>query len=123
MSPVALCPPPSLLARPLAPLPSSLGPRPSSFAVHPAVKCCPDPVLIKIMSLLGTGFDVASQAEIQLALDVNTAPEHIIFANPCKPKTHIAYSRDKHIKLMTFDNAAELIKVKEVFPDAEVRGW
>jgi diaminopimelate decarboxylase len=52
-----------------------------------AIKCCPDPVLLKVMSLLGAGFDVASQAEIQLALGLGTAVDDIIFANPCKPKS------------------------------------
>jgi len=90
------------------------------IGVQTAVKCCPDAVLLKIMSLLGAGFDVASQHELQLALDLGTPADQIIFANPCKPKSHIAFAREKNIKLMTFDNAAELVKIKEVYPEAEL---
>jgi hypothetical protein len=34
---------------------------------------------------------------------------------------HIAHSQEQKIRLMTFDNAAELVKVKETFPSAEVQ--
>ena len=45
------------------------------------------------MHLLGAGFDVASQAEIQLALAHNTPTDMIIFANPCKPKSTVTCPR------------------------------
>lgn len=43
----------------------------------------------------------------------------IIYANPCKQKSFIKYAAKRQVEMMTFDNEAELIKVKEIFPDAK----
>ena len=88
------------------------------------------------MVALGTGFDCASkvlfadfrfsltnilyQGEIKAVLEHGIAPKNIIYANPCKLKSHIKYAKDAGIKMMTFDNADELYKIKEIFPDAEL---
>ncbi|KAI8907257.1 pyridoxal-dependent decarboxylase [Gorgonomyces haynaldii] len=85
-----------------------------------AVKCNPDNMVIKTLYEQGTGFDCASKAEIQLALDHGAQPEQIIFANPCKQVSHIRYAAAKGVKMMTFDNADELYKVKLHMPDAQM---
>ncbi|KAE8695433.1 Ornithine decarboxylase [Hibiscus syriacus] len=57
-----------------------------------AVKCNPDPVFLKEMADLGTGFDCASSAEIETVLSLGVSPDRIVFANPCKPVSHIKYA-------------------------------
>lgn len=52
-----------------------------------------------------------------LALGVN--PERIIYANPCKMISHLKFAASCGVKKMTFDCEAELLKVKEYFPDAK----
>ena len=42
------------------------------------------PALIDVLAVNGCGFDCASAAEIQLALDAGVSPERIIFAHPAK---------------------------------------
>ena len=54
-----------------------------------AVKCNTDPILLKCLAKLGTGFDCASKSEIGSILDMGVSPERIVFANPCKPQSHI----------------------------------
>ncbi|KAG2184993.1 hypothetical protein INT43_000906 [Umbelopsis isabellina] len=85
-----------------------------------AVKCNPDPMIVKMLAALGTGFDCASKAEIEQVLSLGVEPSRIIYANPCKQRSFIRYSQKHNVKKMTFDNAEELYKIKENFPDAEL---
>lgn len=72
------------------------------------------------MAQLGNGFDCASKAEIDLALETGIDPSRIIYAQPCKTKSYLRYAADRGVKQMTFDNADELYKIKANFPDAEL---
>jgi len=47
-------------------------------------------------------------------------PARIIYAQPCKTKSHLRYAANRGVKQMTFDNADELYKTKQLFPDAEL---
>ncbi|KAJ3212670.1 Antizyme inhibitor 1 [Entophlyctis luteolus] len=83
-----------------------------------AMKCCPDPVVIKTLVELGTGFDCASKTEIETALSYGVDPSNIIYANPCKQASHLRYAHSKGIRTLTFDNADELRKIKQHMPNA-----
>jgi len=85
-----------------------------------AIKCNPDPMVIKTLLQCGTGFDCASKAEIQTVLDLGADPSRIIYANPCKQASHIRYAASKNVGVMTFDNADELYKVKRCNPGAQM---
>jgi ornithine decarboxylase len=90
--------------------------------VHPfyAIKCNPNPVIIKLLAELGVNFDCASLAEIQLVLSAGVTPDRIIYANPCKFPAHIRAARQLGVHCMTFDNEDELVKIAECNPQAEV---
>jgi ornithine decarboxylase len=59
-----------------------------------AVKCNPDPVVIRLLATLGCGFDCATMGEIKMVLheigpDLSFAPrglgsDKIVYANPAK---------------------------------------
>ncbi len=86
-----------------------------------AVKCNPDQLLVKTLSILGAGFDCASRNEISLVLDnTNADASRIIFANPAKADTHIRYARGVDVDMMTFDNMYELLKIVNYNPDAKL---
>ncbi|OQD73558.1 hypothetical protein PENDEC_c014G03265 [Penicillium decumbens] len=85
-----------------------------------AVKCNPDPEVLRLMAQLGNGFDCASKSEIDLALQTGIDPSRIIYAQPCKTKSYLRYAQKVGVKQMTFDNADELYKIKATFPDAEL---
>ncbi|KAN0075621.1 Pyridoxal-dependent decarboxylase, pyridoxal binding domain containing protein [Elaphomyces granulatus] len=85
-----------------------------------AVKCNPDPEILRLMASLGNGFDCASKAEIDVALNTGVDPSRIIYAQPCKTKSYIRYAAQMGVKQMTFDNADELYKIKTNFPNAEL---
>ena len=85
-----------------------------------AIKCNTNPHVLKTLVGLGTGFDCASQQELLTMLEQGVAPENIIFANPCKQVSHLQYAKSMNVKRMTFDNAEELYKIKQHFPEAEL---
>ena len=87
---------------------------------HYAVKCNPDPNVLKLLAALGTGFDCASKSEIDMVLALGVEPERIIYAQPCKTKSYIRYAAQKGVKQMTFDNTDELYKIKQFCPDAKL---
>ena len=87
---------------------------------HYAVKCNPDPTVIRLLAALGTGFDCASKTEIEQVLNLGVHPSRIIYAQPCKTKSYLRYTAKQEVRQMTFDNSDELYKIKEIFPDAEL---
>ncbi|KAK5016459.1 Ornithine decarboxylase, partial [Cryomyces antarcticus] len=46
---------------------------------HYAVKCNPDPQVLRLLAGLGTGFDCASKAEIEQVLNMGVDPSRIIY--------------------------------------------
>ena len=84
------------------------------------MKCNPDPEVLRLLANLGTGFDCASKAEIEIILGLGVKPSRIIYAQPCKTKSYVRFAAEQDVKQMTFDNADELYKTKKFFPDAEL---
>jgi ornithine decarboxylase len=92
----------------------------NSLLIRPAVKCNPDPEVLRLLAALDTGFDCASKTEIEQVLDMGVDPSRIIYAHPCKNKSYLRYAAQQGVKQMTFDNADELYKIKANFPEAEL---
>ena len=82
-----------------------------------AVKCNPDPVIVRTLAVLGVNFDCASRNEIrlvhELSHDLPRQPD-IVFANPCKARAHILEAVCKGVKMVTFDNVAEVQKCASI---------
>lgn len=85
-----------------------------------AVKCNPDERVLRLLAQLGTGFDCASKAEIDMVLGIGVDPSRIIYAQPCKTKSYLRHAALVGVNRMTFDNADELHKIKEHYPNAEI---
>ncbi|KAF9359694.1 hypothetical protein BGX26_011642 [Mortierella sp. AD094] len=85
-----------------------------------AMKCNPDPMVMRLLASLGAGFDCASKNEIQSVLDMGVNPSRIIYANPCKQNSFVKYAYQNKVRMMTFDNAEELHKIKRFHPEAEL---
>mmetsp|Transcript_21181 Transcript_21181/g.24170 ORF Transcript_21181/g.24170 Transcript_21181/m.24170 type:complete len:664 (+) Transcript_21181:137-2128(+) len=82
-----------------------------------AVKCNPDPLIIKTLAILGCNFDCASDTEIEIVQDVCAdlprTPE-IIYANPCKPRKHLVEAIVRGVRMVTFDNVSEVSKCASI---------
>lgn len=86
-----------------------------NFKPFYAVKCNNDPVILKVLAMLGCGFDCASKNEIKLALSLeNVKPGDIIYANPNKSKDSIIFANEIGLEKMTFDSVEELYKIKKL---------
>jgi diaminopimelate decarboxylase len=85
-----------------------------------AVKCNPNPVILKVLGDLGCNFDCASKNEIASVLSAIDDPERIVFANPCKMSGQIKYARAVDVDTMTFDSDHELYKIKLYHPNASL---
>eukprot|EP00871_Galdieria_phlegrea_P003930 jgi/Galph1/4538/GphlegSOOS_G3130.1 len=81
-----------------------------------AVKCNPDPILIRVLSELGCSFDCASKAEIKLVRSSGVSGDRIVYANPCKPQHHLTYAIENGVNTVTFDNKDELLKLHRLNP-------
>lgn len=85
-----------------------------------AVKCNPDPYVLRLLASLGTGFDCASNAEIEAVLNLGISPQRIIYANPCKAASFVRHAATNNIGLTTFDNLDELDKMKRFHPSCKL---
>nr|XP_036669964.1 ornithine decarboxylase 2 [Drosophila suzukii] len=87
---------------------------------HYAVKCNDNPVLVKFLADLGTGFDCASKNELKLVLGFGVSPERIIFAHPCRPASHLKYAKEQEVVNGTVDNEFEVYKLSQHFPNSNL---
>ena len=85
-----------------------------------AVKANPYPEVIKTFAKLGSHFDVASAAEMNLVLGLGVPPGKLIFANTIKSVEDIQSAYKQRVMLMTFDNEPELYKIAKHAPGARV---
>lgn len=85
-----------------------------------AVKCNDSRAVVMTLASLGAGFDCASKTEIQLVQSLDVDSSRIIYANPCKQTSQIKYALAHGVKMMTFDNEVELMKVARHNDDAKL---
>src|SRR3546814_7006990 len=64
-------------------------------AIYYAVKANPAPEILKLLASLGSSFDCASVAEIQLALDAGASAHRISFGIPITKELDIARARSE----------------------------
>src|SRR6202012_877834 len=85
-----------------------------------AVKANPAPEVLSLLASLGSCFDTATVAEIEMALAAGTTPDRISFGNTIKKERDIARAFALGIRLFAVDCAAEVEKVARVAPGARV---
>ncbi|XP_015113487.1 ornithine decarboxylase [Diachasma alloeum] len=87
---------------------------------HFAIKCNPDPRVVRIITALNGSYDCASKQEIQLVMENGVSPDRIIFANPIKGNSHIRYAKKVGVERMTVDTTGEVLKLKNLYPEAKI---
>jgi len=85
-----------------------------------AVKANPAPELLKLLAGLGSCFDTASVAEIEMVLAAGAAPELISFGNTIKKERDIARAYALGVRLFAVDCKAEVEKIGRAAPAAKV---
>lgn len=85
-----------------------------------AVKANPAPEVVKRLVKLGSSFDIASPAEIELVLEAGAKPERISFGNTIKKEEDIRWAYAYGIRMFAFDSEAELLKIARSAPGSKV---
>lgn len=85
-----------------------------------AVKANPEPRIIRRLVAAGSSFDVASPAEIDLCLAQGAAPDRLSYGNTIKKAKDIRHAYERGVRLFVFDSEAELQKIAENAPGAQV---
>jgi len=88
--------------------------------VYYAVKANPAPEVLKLLADLGSCFDCASVAEIDMALAAGATPDRISFGNTIKKERDIEAAFARGIRLFAVDCAEEVEKIARAAPGTRV---
>ena len=85
-----------------------------------AVKANPAPEVLSLLASLGSCFDTASVAEIEMALAAGASADRISYGNTIKKERDIARAFALGVRLFAVDCKAEVEKVARAAPEAKV---
>jgi len=92
----------------------------AEFNVYYAVKANDHESVIRALAELGSGFEVASCAELRKVLRLGASAERVISSNPVKPPEFIDYAYREGVRAFAVDSFAEVEKIKRVAPRSRV---
>src|SRR5512144_3061731 len=85
-----------------------------------AVKANPAPEVLSLLASMGSCFDTATVAEIEMALAAGATPDRVSYGNTIKKERDIARAFALGIRLFAVDCAAEVEKIARAAPGAKV---
>ncbi len=88
--------------------------------VYYAVKANPAPEVLRLLAGLGSAFDCASVAEIDMALAAGATPDRISYGNTIKKERDIAAAHARGVRLFAVDAREEVDKVARAARGARV---
>lgn len=88
--------------------------------IYYAVKANPAPEVLRLLAGLGSNFDCASVAEIEMALDAGATPARISFGNTIKKERDVARAHALGVNLFAVDSHEEVEKIARAAPGARV---
>jgi ornithine decarboxylase len=88
--------------------------------VHYAVKCNPEPAILARLDGLGSGFEIASLAELRLLAALGIDVRDVLYSNPVKPSEHIAGAARLGVERFAADSRCELEKLAVHAPGTRV---
>ena len=99
---------------------SQIGKRIRNSKTFYAVKANPDIEVLKLLNSLETGFEIASEGELQLLASLGVEPERIITSNPIKTFKFLDQAVDYGVRYFAFDSIAEADKLARYAPGCNV---
>jgi ornithine decarboxylase len=85
-----------------------------------AVKCNPDPVVLRTLVESGANFEIASAAELDLVVAAGGDPSRVLYSNTVKPASHIAATFRAGVRLFAADSQSEITKIAREAPGSGV---
>ena len=89
-------------------------------SIYYAVKANPAPEILRLLASLGSSFDCASVAEIEMAMDAGATADRISFGNTIKKERDVASAHALGVSLFAVDCVEEVEKVARAAPGARV---
>lgn len=87
---------------------------------HYAVKANPHPEVLRTLKNCGVNFEIASQRELEMLLELDVDAKQIFFSNPFKVPAHLAFAAAKGVQWYVVDCIEEIDKILAVKPDASL---
>ena len=88
--------------------------------IYYAVKANPAPEILRLLAEMGSSFDTASVAEIEMAMAAGAPADSISFGNTIKKERDIARAYELGIRLFAVDSVEEVEKIARAAPSARV---
>ena len=85
-----------------------------------AVKANPAPEVLSLLASLGSCFDTASVAEIEMALAAGATPDRVSYGNTIKKERDIARAYELGVRLFAVDCKPEVDKIARAAPGSKV---
>lgn len=89
-------------------------------AIYYAVKANPAPEVLRLLASMGSSFDCASVAEIEMALEAGATASRISFGNTIKKERDVAKAHALGVSLFAVDSHEEVEKIARAAPGARV---
>ncbi len=99
---------------------SQIGKRIRNSKTFYAVKANPDREVLKLLNSLETGFEIASEGELQMLVSLGVGPDRIITSNPVKTFKFLDQAVDYGVTYFAFDSFAEADKLARYAPGCNV---
>jgi ornithine decarboxylase len=99
---------------------SLIGRHINNSKVFYAVKANPDIEILRFLDTLGSGFEIASEGELEILSSIGVAPSRIISSNPVKSLKFLKFAASYGLHYFSFDSEEEVNKIAEVIPDCNV---
>ena len=99
---------------------SQIGKRIRNSKTFYAVKANPDREVLKLLNSLETGFEIASEGELQMLVSLGVGPDRIITSNPVKTFKFLDQAVDYGVSYFAFDSFAEADKLARYAPGCNV---
>jgi ornithine decarboxylase len=91
-----------------------------SIELYYAMKCNPNPEIMKTVFTCGAQFEISSAEELKKAMSIGADPKKILFSNPVKTIEDIKYAHSQGLNFFAFDSLCEIDKIAEAAPKAKV---
>jgi ornithine decarboxylase len=88
--------------------------------IYYAVKANPSKEVLKLLTRMGSYFDIASIYELDLVLKLGITPNRLSFGNTIKKARDIKYAYEKGVRLFATDGESDVRKIAQNAPKSDV---
>jgi ornithine decarboxylase len=92
----------------------------TGIEIYYAMKCNPNPEIMKTVLDCGGQFEISSADEMRKAIIAGADPKNILFSNPVKTLSDIKAAYKAGVQYFSFDSVSEVDKLAEGAPGSKV---